>query len=470
MFRTALHLRKPASSLLGALTVGLTLATASVAPALGQQQYTQLSIHDFGQSRQLELEVNKSMLIDLPADVAEVVISNPEIAGAIMRTTRRAILQGVNGGDTNVLFLDATGRPIAVFDLKVAKERSQVGVALESALARIIPGSAIKVDSVTLTDTNRVVLSGTVLSRDDADRALSIATQYAGGPENVASVIDISGNQQVMLQVTVSEINRSVAKQLGINLSGTLSVGSVNFAFNNATQAPIGVPGMAPNSISGNFPIGTANIDAAIQALETRNALRILAQPTLTALSGEPAKFLAGGELPYDVSDGNGGVTKIFKPYGVELSFTPVIKSNGVIALTIDTSVSEPQANSSLTKRQANTSVELQAGTTLAIGGLLQETTRRQIDQLPGLGNIPILGALFRSTDYRAEQTELVILVTPYLVAPSPANAIPLPTDSYNAATDAEAIFLGQMEHNYGVGNGSGMRGGFSGSVGFVLD
>lgn len=454
---------RPIRSWLATLAIGLTLATA--APALGQQQ-TQMTIRDYGQNRTVEIEMNKSMLLDLPADVAEVVVSRPEIAGAIMRTTRRAILQGVDGGSTNILFLDNLGRTIAAIDLKVAKERSQVGAALEAALTRIIPGSAIRVDSVTLGgEMNRVVLSGTVMSGNDAERALQIASQFAGSPENVASVIDVAGAQQVMLQVTVSEIQRDVAKQLGINLSGTVTLGSVGIGFNNAVAGP----SFTGNHVEGTFPFPSGDITASIRALEGRGALRVLAQPTLTAISGEQAKFLAGGELPYYTSSDDGDQDVIFKPYGVELGFTPTVKSNGSIGLVVDTSVSEPTANGALTKRQASTSVELPAGATLAIGGLLEERVRQQIDQLPGLGNIPILGALFRSRDYQTSQTELVILVTPYMVEGT-YGPVELPTDRSVVASDAEAIFLGHLESVYGVGGGGGMRGGFNGSVGFMLE
>jgi len=438
---------------------------APAVPAVAQQQ-TQMVIRDYGQTRTVEIEMNKSMLLDLPADVSEVIVSRPEIAGAIMRTTRRAIIQGVDGGNTNILFLDGLGRTIAAVDLKVAKERSQVGAALEAALARIIPGSSIRVDSVTLSgDTNRVVLSGTVLSGADADRALEIAAQYAGSPDNVASVVDVSGAQQVMLQVTVSEIQRDVAKQLGINLSGTVTIGSASIGFNNEVAGG----NFTPNNVAGTFPFPSGDITASIRALEGRGALRVLAQPTLTALSGEEAKFLAGGELPYYTRSDDGDQEVLFKPYGVELGFTPTVKSNGTIGLVVDTSVSEPTAEGALTKRQASTSVELPAGATLAIGGLLEERTRQQINQLPGLGNIPILGALFRSRDYQTSETELVILVTPYMVEGT-YGPVEVPTDRSAVASDAESIFLGRLESVYGVGDGAGMRGGFSGSVGFLLE
>jgi len=481
MFTVSTHPRSilRRAGLTGTLLAGLLASSALGVSSAYAQQQAQMTIADFGRTRSVALETNKSMIIDLPADVSEVIVSQPGVAGAIMRSTRRAIIQGMLGGNTNILFLNAQGQAIAVLDLRVAKEPSQVGEALELALARILPGSHIQVDSVSLEDdTNRVVLSGTVLSSEDADRALAVAVQFAGKPENAASVLDVAGGQQVMLQVTVSEINRSVAKQLGINLSGVATIGSSQFGFNNtaaaANMANAGtLPGSLPaNTTAGAFNLPSVDINASINALETRDALRILAQPTLTAISGQPASFLAGGELRYQsgVDPATGAPIYTYKDYGVSLDFTPTVKSNGQIGLVIKTGVSEPQANSSLTKRETSTSVELPSGSTLAIGGLLDERVRQQINQLPGLGDLPILGALFRSREFISEQTELVILVTPYLVNPT-YQPTSLPTDRSVTATDAEAIFLGRMETQYGVSTGTnGIRGSFNGSVGFVLD
>lgn len=455
-----------------ALAGMLSLATLGLAsPALAQSQITVASTA-YGAQRNLDIELNKSIIVDLPAGVAEVVVSQPNVAAAIMRTRTRAIVQGIGGGNTNIFFIDDAGRTIQVLDLRVIKEPSQVGNALEEALARVIPGSRISVESVTIGDsTNRVVLTGTVLSSDDKARAEQVAIQFAGAPENVANILDVAGAQQVMLQVTVSEVKRDVAKQFGINFGAVFNVGTtnlLNFANGLLTDAfPL-------DGLNASFGANGNTVSAAIRALEGRGALRVLAQPTLTAISGQPAKFLAGGELPYytyeDNNNGDRTRTVLFKPYGVELSFTPVVKSNGAIALTVDTSVSEPQADLSISKRQANTSVEVASGMTLAIGGLLQERSSQQINQFPWLGDIPILGALFRSRDFQTEETELVILVTPYLVNPVPAGTIAVPTDLSTPATDAEAIFLGKLENQYGIAGSGGMRGGFSGSVGFVLD
>jgi pilus assembly protein CpaC len=447
----------------------IMIATAATAPAvLAQETQIIIASTSYGATRSVNIETNKSMTIDLPAGVAEVIVSQPSIAAAIMRTRSRAILQGLAEGSTNIIFLDDAGRTMAVLDVSVAQAASGLGIALENTLARVIPGSNIKVEALSnnaIDNVSHFVLTGTVLTAEDKAIAEQLAADLSN-EEPGGSLIQVIGPQQVMLQVTVSEVNRDVAKQFGINLSGSLSVGSVNLGFNNPLPATA-----APGGADGSFAIGNVQIDAAIRALETRGALHVLAQPTLTAISGQEAEFLAGGELPYYTYDPqNNTRTVIFKPYGVELKFTPVVKSNNVIALKIDTSVSDPQADGSLTRRQANTSVELPAGTTLALGGLLQETSRQQIEQMPGLGNIPILGALFRSRDFQTQQTELVILVTPYLVAPSPLNAIAVPTDHVQPSGDAEAIFLGKVESLYGVGPRGDMRGSISGSVGFVLD
>ncbi|MDB5622835.1 MAG: hypothetical protein JWR39_1398 [Devosia sp.] len=454
--------------LLPTLCAALLLPSATLVPARASEAQLTISAAAYGAVRSTQVALNKSLIVDLPAGVAEVIVSQPSVAAAIMRTRTRAIVQGIGGGDTNIFFLDDQGRTISVLDIEVLEEPSMVGNALESALARVLPGSNIRVESVTLGDqTNRVVLTGSVQSSEDKERAGLVAVQFAGDIANVANIIDVSGAQQVTLQVTVSEIRRDVAKQLGINLSGTATIGAATFEFNNNTTS---ASGFTTNGITGNFPIANVDINAQIRALETRNAARILAQPTLTAVSGESAEFLAGGQIAIPITGDDGRVSYDYKDYGVTLSFTPTVKSNGSIGLVVDTGVSDVVPGTfNLTTRQSKTSVELSAGTTLAIGGLLEERSAQVINQLPGLGNIPILGALFRSREFRTQETELVILVTPYLVQPT-HGPIAVPTDRSGPASDAEAVFLGKMEKMYGVGGGAEMRGGFSGSVGFVLD
>jgi pilus assembly protein CpaC len=458
--------------LLGLAPLGIESAQAA------QTSHLRIGNQSYGATQNIELEVNKSMIIDLPAGVGEVVATQPGIATVVMRSKSRAIVQGVSGGDTNIFFLDGASRTISVLNLKIFQARSDVGNALESALARSIPGSHLEVESVILNgDANRVVITGTVMSGDDLTKATLIATQFAGGENNVANIAKVVGMQQVMLQVTVAEVNREAVKQLGINLNGTAVIGGTTIGMQNNPSLGGASSTVTSNGFNVSGGIPGLTINAQLRALERNSALRTLAEPNLTAISGQEAEFLAGGEFPVPTAVDDGKITYSFKEFGVRLKFTPTVKSDGIIGLAVDTSVSEPTTEGGFSvggvtipatkNRQAKTTVELAAGETLAIGGLMQDSVRQQISKLPGLGDIPILGALFRSRDFIHSQTELVILVTPYLAQPGPRPE--LPTDSVTIAGDAEAIFLGRMESMYGVGPG-GMRGSYSGSVGFVLD
>jgi pilus assembly protein CpaC len=264
-------------------------------------------------------------------------------------------------------------------------------------------------------------------------------------------------------------VSRETIKQLGINLSGSLAVGQVNLGF-NSTQTAL------PNGISGALALPNLQIDAAIRALQTRGAVRTLAEPTLTAMTGQTADFFVGGEIPILSGIEDGVRTFTYRDFGVKLAFTPTVRSNGIIGMAIDTEVSELAEGGfdtgvgiipAINTRNTKTTVELPAGNTLSIAGLFQEKVRQQISGIPGLSDIPILGALFRSRNFQRNQTELVVLVTPYLAYSGPMPE--LPTDRVGVASDAEAIFLGRMETMYGVGP-AGMRGSYDGSIGFVLD
>ncbi|HEV7277222.1 MAG TPA: type II and III secretion system protein family protein [Devosiaceae bacterium] len=449
-----------AAAILGSL---LGLAPIGLESAHGAQQASHLRVgaNAYGRTQNVEVGLNKSLILDLPADVQEVIVSQPGVANAIVRSKRRAIIQGVAPGGTNIFFLDYRGDAIAVLDVSVGDG----GGDLVSTIARVIPGSRIDVQTF---DEN-VVLSGTVLSGDDMQKALAIAAQFAGSPEQVANAITIEGSQQVMLKVTIAEVSRETVKQLGVNLSGALAVGQVNLGF-NSTQTSL------PNGISGGLAMPNLQIDAAIRALKQRGAVRTLAEPTLTAMTGQTADFFVGGEIPVLSGIEEGVRTFTYREFGVKLGFTPTVKSNGIIGMAIDTEVSELAEGGfdtgagiipAINTRNTKTTVELAAGTTLTIAGLFQERVRQQISGLPGLGDIPILGALFRSREFQRNETELVVLVTPYLAYSGPMPE--LPTDRVGITSDAEAIFLGHMEKTYGVGP-SGMRGSYDGSIGFVLD
>lgn len=441
----------------------VSLLACAVPPVALAQSPAHLRVASMGSSQHLQVGLNKSVIVDLPVEAGEVIVSQPEVAAAILRSKTRAILQGMSVGETNVIFFDAAGREITVIDISVLNDSSS----LSATLRRVIPTSNIQVDAFG----ERIVLSGTASSTDDVNRAVAIAGQFTGDPENVANVISVNGAQQVMLKVTVAEVSRDTARQFGINLSGSLNLN--NFATsilnNRGNDSGSASATGGPGELGVAFNAGAVSIQATLRALQDRNAVRMLAEPTLTALSGQPAEFLVGGEVPVVITDANGNTVSEFKPYGVELDFTPTVRSNGLINLQVDTAVSELQsAEGAVTKRSAMTTVELRSGATLVIGGLIKERMRQQIAEMPGISQVPILGALFRSRDFVRSQTELVILVTPQLVNPVHGD-VQLPTDNMNFAGDAEAIFLGHMEQMYGVGEQSN-AGQYSGSVGFILD
>jgi pilus assembly protein CpaC len=451
--------------LLAALLVGTAPAGAANSSQL------RISAGQYGATQRLEVSVAKSVIVDLPAEAFEVIVSEPAIANAIMRTRSRAIIQGNDIGDTNVFFLDSSGARIAVIEISVVQDTS----GLAAMISRLLPGNNIQVQGFG----QRVVLAGTANSSDDVAKAISIAGQFAGGADNVVSVVNITGAQQVMLKVTVAEVQRESVKQLGIDLNATFSSGGLTTGLltNQGLGGASGV--INSNSIGAGLSVGNLSVQATLSALERRGALRTLAEPTLTALSGKEAQFLAGGEFPVPVGIDNGQITFEFKRFGVDLTFTPTVQSNGIIALNVDTIVSELSTEGGFSaggitipatkERRARTSVQLPSGGTLAIAGLIEDKTKQQFNSLPGIGNVPILGALFRSRDFIHQQTELLILVTPYLTTPGQADQFNLPTDNIAFAGDAEAVFLGNMSKIYGVGN-NGPSGEYQGSVGFVLD
>jgi len=453
------------------LLATLMMATAAIAPSVADSP-THLTVsRSSGASQSVSIGLNKSMIIDLPADAREVIVSQPTIAGATMRSKRRAILQGIGIGDTNIVFLDDRGAQISALEVSVVRDDST----LTKVLAKLLPGSNIVVQGFG----DHLVLTGTALSQDDVSKAVTIASQFAGGADNVANILTVSGPQQVTLKVTVAEVSRQAVKQLGLNLTGSLDAGALTTGIVNNESLGGASNVVTANSITAGVDVAGLSLQATMRALEQRGLSRTLSEPTLTALSGQAAEFNAGGEFPVPASiDTLGQVSYTFKTFGVDLKFTPTVKSNGIIGVVVDSSVSEPTTDGAVTvggltipatkNREAKTSVELPAGSTLSIGGLFQEEERQQINALPGLSNIPILGALFRSRDFIRQQTELVILVTPYLATPGAPPT--LPTDGVVAAGDAEANFLGHMQKLYGVGNPDPPPAQYHGSIGFALE
>jgi pilus assembly protein CpaC len=431
-----------------------------------------------GVSQDLSLPRGKSAIIELPVDVRDILITNPAVADAVLRTPRRIYVLGMTSGQTDAILFDASGRRILSLNIRVDADAG----ALASTINRVLPGARVKVESLG----DSVILTGMVQNPIDADRAGQIALRYVAKPEQVLNMLSVAGKDQVMLKVRIVEVQRSVIKQLGVNLnavlqqgSGSITVGqSANFSINGT------LPGGA--TIGGSYIDALDTLTGSIRAFERVGLVRTLAEPNLTAVSGESARFLAGGEYPVPVNqDTTGSVTVEYKPFGVGLAFTPVVLSGGRISLKISTEISELTTQGAftlgggggttltipaLTVRRAETSVELPSGGSMMIAGLIQQQTRENIDALPGAGSIPVLGSLFRSRDYLSGDTEMVVLVTAYLVDPNNPGAFQTPADGLRFANDAETILFGKLNKTVQAPPGANAGRTWQGPIGYVIE
>jgi pilus assembly protein CpaC len=414
-------------------------------------------------SRFVPLGVGKSVAIDLPADIKDVLVADPKIANAVIRSSRRVYMIGVEVGQTNIFFFDAEGRQIAGFDIAVTRDLN----GLRAAIRHSLPESDIRIEGV---GKEAVMLSGTAASAEEAQQAFDLASRLVGDATRVVNGITVRERDQVMLKVTVAEVQRDVIKQLGINLSGSLNYGTAVVNFNNTN--PFSASGQA---LSDSFLSLTGrNITATLRAMERAGVIRTLAEPNLTAISGETASFVAGGEFP--IPNGLSCDTTRsppvcqsqidFKKFGVALTFTPIVLSAGRISLKVMTEVSDLSQQNSITlqvpgssqqltipsiqTRRAETTVEIPSGGSLAMAGMIQEQTKTQINGLPGLMQIPILGALFKSRDYINHQSELMVLVTPYIVRAVAQNKLSKPDDGFRDPSDPASVLLGRLNRIYG--------------------
>jgi pilus assembly protein CpaC len=448
-------------------------------------------------TQRLRLSLDKAVIVELPVDARDALVSNPKIADAIVRTPRRIYILGLTVGQTNAFFFDAAGQQILNLEISVERDFTTLNAMYE----RVLPDARITVAALN----DNIVLTGFVETPGEADQAREIAGRFVDDPKRVMSMLTVNSSEQVLLKVRVAEMQRTLAKQLGVNLNGAFSVGQFNSAL--AIANPFSLTGRALSDTLGQVgsladPTVPAQIDGrnslggTVQALERAGLMKTLAEPNLTAISGESAKFLAGGEFPVPVkTDQAGNVSLEFKPFGVGLGFTPVVISGGRISLKISTEVSELTSENSfvasgrsfldpttntvvsipglavpgLRVRRAETTVELPSGGSLVMAGLLQDTIRQNIDGLPGLKDLPILGALFRSRDFQNQETELVVLVTPYLVKPVSAQKLAMPTDGYTPPSDLDAILLGRNNGVHGPDRAVGAKNALKGPVGFVM-
>ena len=429
-----------------------------------------------GDGHFVRIGLNKSIVIRLPAEAHDVIVGNPEIVDAVVRSKNTAYLFARTIGQTNIFFFDKSGQQILNLDLEVAIDVT----ALRNLLHRSIPGTKITVDTVN----NSVVLGGTAPNAAEAKFAEDITTKFltrevdkAAG-SGFVNTIKITGEDQVMLKVRIVEVQRDVLKQFGVDLQALLSVGK--FAINLASLTQVGgvIPSITPNAgYKGVYTDGSNSITGVIRAMEQDGVLKTLAEPNLTSVSGQPAKFHAGGEIPYRTCTGTGvdsDCTVTFRDFGVSLGFTPVVLSEGRINLKISTEVSELSSRSIgdlpiLDSRSTETVIELPSGGSMMLAGLIKDTTRQLVDGTPGLKKLPVLGALFRSRDYKNNQTELVVIVTPYLVGSVAERQLSTPIDRLNTPTDRQTILLGRLNKVYGTA-GQNPDGVYHGNVGFIVE
>ncbi|QND54111.1 type II and III secretion system protein family protein [Phyllobacterium sp. 628] len=484
------------------LTTGTVAVAESNVVKLNQGQ---------GISKRINLALNKSLVVDLPADAYDILVANPTVADAVTRTARRIYLFGKQVGQTNVFVFGPNGEQLASFDLVI--ERDVAG--LEGSLKKYIPDSDIKVELLN----DNVILTGTVQTPLDAKRASDLATLLVTGGEattgqyqqngvgggngstsviigdqdearqksKIVNLIQIAGEDQVTLKVTVAEVSRTVMKQLGVNLVASGTGSGISFSGMTQNISGLGAP-LSAGGASVGGKIGSTSIAAYLNAMELAGVMKTLAEPTLTAISGEKATFRVGGE--YNIitgqdEDDKGKVTREHSTveYGIGLEFVPVVLSPGRISLKVRTSVSEPTMEGSVAvgastgpstniisirKRLADTTVELPSGGSMMIAGLMRDDVRQTMSGFPGLSKIPILGTLFRSRDFVRNESELVVIITPYLVRPVARNALARPDDNLNPETDAASMFLGKVNRVYGTKAASAPAGRYEGVVGYI--
>jgi len=458
----------------------------------------------------IEVPVNKSQVVQAGRSFKRAMVGNPEVADVLPLSNQSLYVLGKKTGTTTVTLYDGAGELIQVYDVAVGPDV----ITLRRQFAELMPDEKIGAQI----SNDAIVLTGVVSSGPIADRAMQVAATYA--PEKVVNLMSIGGSQQVMLEVRFSEMSRTVAKQIGVNNSfisnngrfqgGTGNTAPTTTLLTNQNGSPtIDIGGILDTFgiAAGLFHIGDLNLFSALDALERKGVVKTLAEPSLIALSGETASFLAGGEFPIPVIQGNSGggaggtgggggngITVEFKPFGVSLAFTPTVLGDGIINLVVAPEVSsiDPSASVNinglvvpgLQTRRARTVLELRDGQSFAIAGLLSNNFQDTVRQFPVLGSIPILGALFRSTGFQKQETELVIIVTPRLVKSMKAADVRLPTDRVRDPTELELFLMGRTDKAVGThpldpnfpaekpalaSPGTAKDGGFSGPTGYEM-
>ncbi|MDT0682366.1 type II and III secretion system protein family protein [Roseicyclus sp. F158] len=469
--------------------LGLALAAGALVMAPGVASAQALQIQGGTLQRALNVPINRAVVVESQRPFAELSIANPGIADISTLSETSIYVLGKTPGRTTLTLLAPDGTLITNVEVVVTADVSE----LKERLREVLPGEPVEVRPAN----DGLVLSGTVSSAQIIDRAIDLANRYA--PGRISNLMNVGGTQQVMMKVRFAEMNRSVSKSLSASLAvnGISSDGNVGVAggngtyvagdnFGNLFDGSSATGTQLGNGTQGaiSIGVGAGNVEFAVllEALESKGFVRTLAEPNLTALSGQAASFLAGGEYPVPTADADGNVRVEYKPFGIQLEMTPrVTGSNINLRLSaevsgIDRSIGYTDAGFTVNgfrTRSTSTTVELLDGESFAIAGLLQDDFQDSTSEVPWLGDIPVLGALFRSASYQRNQSELVIVVSAHLVTPTRGDTLALPTDRVRPPTERE-LFLGGKDaatrRPITGGAGEVARQDFSGSYGYVME
>jgi pilus assembly protein CpaC len=449
------------------------------------------------QRRELRVAVSSAQLVEFPRPARSVFIADPAIADVQVPSPTSVIVFGRKPGQTTLIAIGEDDKPVATMQVIVAYEFAD----LRKLIQQEVPNANIKI-SPTANGTG-VILSGVVPNDDVAEKVRAAAQRFASDKDTVINRVQVAGPDQVNLRLRVAEVSRSVTKQLGFNWEAVMSAGSFTFGLATGRTVPTGIDGLitraqpltgvtsavSANSTLANLSTKRATVNTLIDALAEEGVVTILAQPNLTAISGQVASFLAGGEFPVPTAQTGGtagaaaAITVEFKPFGVRLDFVPTVLSSDRISIKVRPEVSELTTNGAvninglvipaLNVRRAETTVQLGSGESFAIAGLIRNNTATDISKYPGLGDLPVIGPLFRSSQFQHNETELVIIVTPYVVRPvAEGPSLKLPTDGLTPASDIERVFMDRLTKNSPPGatgaiglNGARLRG----NAGFVF-
>jgi len=466
--------------------IAALVLTGAFTPVVASDYRAAMAANGQMNARFLSLGVGKSIVIDLPRDIKDVLVADPKIANAVVRSAQRAYIIGAAVGQTNIVFFDAAGQQIAAYDIAVKRDLNGV----RAALRQIVPNSDIQIDGIG----DGVVLSSSAATPIEAQQAADLAGRLVGAPDKVVNSIVVRGRDQVMLKVTLAEVRRDIIKQLGIDLNANLNYGTAVVNFANANPFTAFGHSLTGNTLTTSFG-SPPSVQATLRAMESAGVIRTLAEPNVTAVSGESATFIAGGEFPIPAGYSCDPTTHVcttqitFKRFGISLNFTPVVLTEGRISLRVMSEVSELSNDNSLTlnqavtastvnsvtipsirTRRAETTLEIPSGGAMAMAGLIADQTKQAINGFPGLMQLPILGTLFRSRDYVNSQTELMILVTPYVVRSVAQKDLSRPDDGFAAPPDPQAELLGNINRIYGVPGRVDPARNYRGTYGFITD